>query len=255
MARGGAAAQCARACTAQYSGGGAAVYFGLVMTTASARMLWLVLFVSDWPRTVPWQSCISCGPTPLQSYGGGRDIVGLGDTTLLRGQEFKQAPIFDDGLIEVCSPLTAVWWRSPMMHAVPMIASTACADLSLVPCNLQVVGFGSGWHAALTMAQARLSYLLTWHTWFGLSHATRHVIECALHGMRWHGHCASSLDTPPGKMPPTARPQQFACLPLPIPCMQVSSKLHATRLAQCREVELQLEAHGRVSRGADMIAG
>lgn len=42
-------------------------------------------------------------PLCLQSYGGGRDIVGLGDTTLLRGQEFKQAPIFDDGLIEVCS--------------------------------------------------------------------------------------------------------------------------------------------------------
>ena len=30
-------------------------------------------------------------------------------------------------------------------------------------------------------------------------------------------------------------------------CAQVSSKVHATRLAQCREVELQLVAHGRVS--------
>jgi len=37
----------------------------------------------------------------LQSYGGGRDIVGLGDSTLLQGQEFKREPIFDDGLIEV----------------------------------------------------------------------------------------------------------------------------------------------------------
>ena len=37
----------------------------------------------------------------LQSYGGGRDIVGLGDSTLLAGQEFKRAPIFDDALIEV----------------------------------------------------------------------------------------------------------------------------------------------------------
>ena len=41
-------------------------------------------------------------PTAMvQSYGGGRDIVGLDDTTLLQGQEFRQAPIFDDGLIEV----------------------------------------------------------------------------------------------------------------------------------------------------------
>jgi hypothetical protein len=27
--------------------------------------------------------------------------VGLGDRTLLKGQEFRQDPIFDDGLIEV----------------------------------------------------------------------------------------------------------------------------------------------------------
>ncbi|KAL4424008.1 hypothetical protein ABPG75_001309 [Micractinium tetrahymenae] len=76
----------------------------------------------------------------IQSYGGGRDIVGLDDSTLLQGQQFKRDPIFDDGLIEV-------------------------------------VGFGSGWHAALAMAQ-------------------------------------------------------------------VSSRLHAVRLAQCREVEVELVARG-----------
>ncbi|EFN52167.1 hypothetical protein CHLNCDRAFT_139349 [Chlorella variabilis] len=86
----------------------------------------------------------------IQSYGGGRDIVGLGDSTLLKGQEFKRAPIFDDGLIEV-------------------------------------VGFGSGWHAAVTMAQ-------------------------------------------------------------------VSSKVHAVRLAQCCEVELHLEARGGKESGPSTAA-
>lgn len=48
-------------------------------------------------------------PSP-QSYGGGRDIVGLGDSTLLKGQQFTQAPIFDDGYIEVGGQeVVAVW--------------------------------------------------------------------------------------------------------------------------------------------------
>ena len=42
-----------------------------------------------------------CRVRPPQSYGGGRDIVALDDSTLLEGQEFRRAPIFDDGLIEV----------------------------------------------------------------------------------------------------------------------------------------------------------
>ena len=133
---------------------------------------------SLWTRSggaSPWPApCTACGhvrvpahlptrslparPTP-QSYGGGRDIVGLGDNTLLRGQEFKQAPIFDDGRIEV----GAHRLRAPSCRAAG--CAGAGAGASAVSClastkrnlgqtALQVVGFGSGWHAALTMAQA-----------------------------------------------------------------------------------------------------
>lgn len=68
----------------------------------------------------PRQRCslVSCA----QSYGGGRDIVGLGDSTLLKGQEFKRAPIFDDGLIEVrsgCSALVSVSPACPATLAAP----------------------------------------------------------------------------------------------------------------------------------------
>ena len=72
---------------------------------------------------------------------------------------------------------------------------------------------------------------------------------------RWHGHCASLLAPHLAKFPSLRVPNSLHAFPLPIPSMQVSSKVHATRLAQCREVELQLEAHGRVSCGADMTAG
>ena len=130
-----------------------------------------------------------------QSYGGGRDIVGLGDDTLLKGAQFKRAPIFDDGLIEVpapCSPFCVLAFpcvllpggraRAPRTLAPHRLRSRPSAPPP--PCLIwQVVGFGSGWHAAAAMSQ-------------------------------------------------------------------VSSKLHAVRLAQCCEVELTLVAHGKVRRGA-----
>lgn len=47
-----------------------------------------------------------------QSYGGGRDIVGLGDSTLLEGQQFKRDPIFDDGLIEASPAGRRVFLRA-----------------------------------------------------------------------------------------------------------------------------------------------
>lgn len=98
---------------------------GLVMATASARLVWLMGVSSlFWTGLVVFHgNRASPVAQPSQSYGGGRDIVGLGDTTLLRGQEFKQAPIFDDGLIEVCSPFGSRLFdgKRPCMHAVPML--------------------------------------------------------------------------------------------------------------------------------------
>lgn len=137
---------------------------------------------------------------PLQSYGGGRDIVGLGDQTMLRGQEFQHEPIFDDGLIEArlgavsrkkgCDGTAWQIWcrrwccRCGAAHCLCCHPFLLLQPAALVmPCRLalalQVVGFGSGWHAALTMAQ-------------------------------------------------------------------VSSKVHAVRLAQCREVAMELEVHSKV---------
>jgi hypothetical protein len=51
----------------------------------------------------------------LQSYGGGRDIWGLAQTSTLQGKGFSD-PIYDDGMIEV-------------------------------------IGFHSGWHTAVVMGQ------------------------------------------------------------------------------------------------------
>eukprot|EP00887_Chlorella_sp_A99_P001396 scaffold8.g1396.t1 len=93
----------------------------------------------------------------LQSYGGGRDIWGLSDTSGLEQQGYKP-PSFSDGLIEASDG----HWRGPLAPRR----------------RASVVGFGTGWHAAAVMGQ-------------------------------------------------------------------ISPRVHALRLAQCAEVELELAAGGR----------
>lgn len=71
-------------------------------------------------------SCLT--PPCPQSYGGGRDIVGLGDTTLLRGQEFKQVPIFDDGLIEVGDSLNVDGVVALWRDTCPCMRQLSCEE-------------------------------------------------------------------------------------------------------------------------------